>query len=110
VVVVTNSGFFPMVSTHRKSAPQDGSNRVSPSSRVTRRSRPGLTAPNLSPPPAILHLTLWPTVASRSTERGFCPFTIVLDAPNPHSCRDGRTGCCRHRRRDQPSDAGGPGR
>src|SRR5690349_10187116 len=50
VVVVISSGFLPMVSTHRKSAPQAGSSRARPSSRVNARSRPGLTPLTQSPP------------------------------------------------------------
>jgi hypothetical protein len=46
VVVVTRSGVLPMVSTQRKSEPQAGSSRARPRSRVTTRSRPGLTPPN----------------------------------------------------------------
>src|SRR5581483_2557973 len=45
VVVVTSSGVLPMVSTQRKSAPQAGSSRASPSRRVIVRSRPRVTAP-----------------------------------------------------------------
>ena len=49
-------------------------------------------------------------MSSRSTEGDFCGRTIGLDAPNPYSCRDGRTGFRRHRRRGQRGDAGRPGR
>src|SRR2546423_7687996 len=63
VVVVTSSGFLPMVSTHRKSAPQAGSSRASPNSRVVARSRPGLTPLPPTPPPHNLPFNRFPLVA-----------------------------------------------
>src|SRR5581483_8465934 len=46
VVVVTSSGVLPMVSTHRKSAPQAGRRRARPSRRATTRSRADCAPPN----------------------------------------------------------------
>src|SRR5581483_9663876 len=54
VVVVTRSGVFPIVSTHRKSAPQAGSSNARPSSRAITRRRAGLTPPNPVTSPAQL--------------------------------------------------------